>query len=179
VTEEADELDSLARAAAGGDRSALDALLRQVEGRVRARCLRILPNPSDAEEAAQETLLAVSQRIGRFEGRCRFTTWMYQVATNVALDTYRKLKRQAPAGGDDVPALVANERTSVLAGGRVDLLDALERVERAFVEPVVLRDLGQLSYEEIANLLDIPLGTVKSRVHEGRRRLERLLAERS
>jgi RNA polymerase sigma-70 factor (ECF subfamily) len=171
-------LDALAVAAGRGDRLALEDLLTRIDDLVRVRCLRILPNRSDAEEAAQDALLAVSQRIDRFDGRARFTTWLYRVVSNSSFDTYRRLKRQAPPASDQMPSAVADERTSVIAGGRVDLLDALEAVDRRFIEPVLLRDLGGLSYQEIADAIDIPVGTVRSRVHEGRERLQGLLRAR-
>jgi RNA polymerase sigma-70 factor (ECF subfamily) len=175
--DEADELDRLAMAAAAGDAAALDRLVRIVAERVRARCQRILPNPWDAEEAAQEVLIVLVRRIGSFEGRSRFTTWLYQVTSGVALDTYRKLKRRSAEVGGDLPVVIADARTSVIAGARVDLYDALERVDARYAEAVVLRDLCQLDYPEIAAALDVPTGTVKSRIHEGRRQLQHLLDE--
>ena len=77
-----------------GDRAALDTLLVGARPLILGRCRRFLPNPLDAEEAAQDALLAIARRIGTFEGRSKFTTWMYQLTTNAAIDTYRKLKRR-------------------------------------------------------------------------------------
>jgi RNA polymerase sigma factor (sigma-70 family) len=131
----------------------------------------------DAEEACQDALLAVARRIGTFEGRSRFSTWLYQVTANASLDTYRRLKRVAAGRTDAVaPEAVSRDRTSVIAGTRIDLLDAMERIDPRVGEPVMLRDVLGLDYASIAEVLGIPEGTVKSRINEGRQNLRRLLA---
>ena len=172
-----DELDRLALAAAGGDDTALAALVEAVQGLVLARCRRILPNRADAEDASQDALLLLTRRISRFEGRSRFTTWLYQLTSNSAIETYRKLKRRSTEPDLDLDLLAGRDSTSVLAGSRVDLLDAFELVPEKFREPVMLRDVCQLEYAEIARALDAPEGTVKSRIHEGRRQLKLAMAE--
>ena len=98
------------------------------------------------------------------------------MAANASFDTYRRLKRQASRRADgEMPDFTAAERTSVIAGTKIDLLDAMEQVDDRVSEPVMLRDLLGLEYSEIADLLGIPAGTVKSRIHEGRQSLQRLL----
>ena len=89
---------------------------------------RALPNQADAEDASQEALLLVSRRITSFEGRSKFTTWLYRLTSNALLDTYRGLKRQATEHGLDPEVVVSRDRTSVLAGSKVDLLEAMERI---------------------------------------------------
>jgi len=175
-----EELDALALRAAGGDREALEALLVAVQPRVRRICGRMLLYPEDAEEAAQDALLLVATKIGQFGGRSRFTTWLHAVASNSARSTYRTLKRRAAERlTDDLPAAPDPRTTSVIAGSRLDLLEALEVVGSTrpeLVEPLVLRDVQQLEYAEIAELLEIPLGTVKSRIHAARTAVRPLLA---
>ena len=172
---DAELVEALARRAAAGDARALDELLKLIQPDVLSRCSRLLPNALDAQEACQDTLFAVSRRIGTFEGRARFTTWLYQVATNASLDTYRKLKRRGSQLGVELDDRAAPERTSVVAGTKVDLFEALEHLDPRFGEPVVMRDVFELDYAEIARQLGIPEGTVKSRIHEGRRTLRWLL----
>ena len=174
-----DEVERLALMAAQGDQEALSAVLVAVQDRVLSRCQRALPNRADAEDASQEALLLVSRRISTFEGRSRFTTWLYRVTSSALLDTYRRLKRRAEDSGVDLDVVAARDRTSVLAGNRVDLLDAMEQVDGLFAEAVMLRDICQLNYKEIAAVLDIAEGTAKSRAHEGRRQLQNLLRERA
>jgi RNA polymerase sigma-70 factor (ECF subfamily) len=176
---EADELDQLAIRAAAGDRPALEELLAEVQPRVRRICGRMLLFPEDAEEAAQEALLLVATKIHTFGGRSRFTTWLHAVASNSARATYRSLKRRAGERlTDELPSHADPRTTSVIAGSRLDLLDALELLgadHPELVEPLVLRDVQELDYNEIAALLDVPLGTVKSRIHAARTAVRPLL----
>jgi RNA polymerase sigma-70 factor (ECF subfamily) len=165
--------EELAQRAAEGDRDALNDLIRVIEPNVLRHCARFLPCRQDAEEACQDALLAVARNIAGFEGRSRFTTWLHSVASNSARSTYRSLKRRSPEqpASEDLPAAADPRTTSVIAGSRLDLLEALESLGRErpeLVEPLVLRDVNQLDYNEIARLLDLPLGTVKSRIHHAR-----------
>ncbi len=170
-----EEIEAIGRKAAAGDRAALDELLVAARPLILGRCRRFLPNPLDAEEAAQDALLAVARRIDTFEGRSKFTTWMYQLTTNAAIDTYRKLKRRRSVL-EAPPDLAAGGSTpSVVAGARIDVLDAAEKLDERLVEPVFLRDLCELEYSDIAELLGIPVGTVKSRIHDGRAQLRHAL----
>jgi RNA polymerase sigma-70 factor (ECF subfamily) len=167
------EIEPLARRAAAGEATALDALLAAIRPEVLRHCGRFLPCYQDAEEACQDALLQVARNITRFEGRSKFSTWLHVLVANCARQTYRSLKRRAaerPA--PDLPVDHPDPRTtSVIAGSRLDLLDALERLEahRANLAiALVLRDLCQLDYDEIAEQLAIPVGTVKSQVHRAR-----------
>jgi RNA polymerase sigma factor (sigma-70 family) len=173
------DIERLARAAATGDTGARDALLAHIRPQVLRQCRRILPCLQDAEEACQDTLLQVALKISTFDGRSRFSTWLYAVTANCARQTYRSLKRRAGEQATPVLLETADPRTtSVIAGSRLDLLDALEQLEahRAeLVAPLVLRDLCQLSYEEIADHLQIPAGTLKSRIHDARRHVRATL----
>lgn len=179
-TDETD-LEELARRASAGDRAALEDLLAAIQPRVRRICGRMLLYPEDAEEAAQDALLLVATKIGGFAGRSKFTTWLHAVASNSARSTYRTLKRRAAERlTDDMPNTHPDPRTtSVIAGSRLDLLEALEIIGSThpeLVEPLVLRDVQELEYSEIAELLGTPLGTVKSRIHAARNAVRPLLA---
>ncbi len=177
---EAIDLEALALRAAGGDREAMEQLLAEIQPRVQRICGRMLLYPQDAEEATQDALMLVATKLGSFEGRSKFTTWLHAVASNSARTTYRSLKRRsAERLTDDLPPDPDPRTTSVIAGSRLDLLEALETVgtdRPELVEPLVLRDVQQLDYNEIARLLDIPLGTVKSRIHAARLAVRPLLA---
>ncbi|SDS55159.1 RNA polymerase sigma factor [Microlunatus soli] len=176
---EAAELEDLARRAAAGEPVVLDDLLARILPQVRRICGRMLINPDDAEEATQDAMLLVATRIESFGGRSRFSTWLYAVAANSARSTYRKLKRRATERSVEAFPTYADPRTtSVIAGSRLDLLDALETLGESrpeLVEPLVLRDIQHLDYREIADLLDVPLGTVKSRIHTARQTVRPLL----
>lgn len=182
MTDAQDSLDALAARAAEGDRQALDELLTEIQPRVRRICGRMLLYPEDAEEAAQDALLLVSTRIHTFAGRSRFTTWLHAVASNSARSTYRSLKRRsAELPTEELPPAADPRTTSVIAGSRLDLLDALEVLAAThplLVEALVLRDIQELDYAEIATLMDLPLGTVKSRIHQARKTVQPLLIAR-
>jgi len=178
-----DEIDDLARTARSGDRDALEALLAEVRPRTLNVCRSVLPYQPDAEDACQDALINVSNKIGSWNGKGRFTTWLHVVAMNAARSSYRRMKRQAFAADPQEagPLETPDPRTtSVIAGTRLDLLEAMETLEREhpqYVEPLLLRDVYDLPYDEIADLLDVPLGTVKARIHHGRQLTRALLRE--
>ena len=176
-----DEIDELARRARDGDRDALELLLAAVRPRALNVCRGVLPHTPDAEDACQEALINIAGKIGGWGGRGRFTTWMHVVAVNSARSTYRRMKNQAVAADPQAggPAERGDPRTtSVIAGTRLDLLEAMETIERdhpQLVEPLLLRDVYGMSYDEIAALVGAPLGTVKARIHHGRKLARPLL----
>jgi RNA polymerase sigma factor (sigma-70 family) len=167
------DIETLARAASAGDPGALNSLLIAVEPEALRLCARFLPNRQDAEEACQDTLWAVARGIGNFHGRSSFRTWLHSLAANRSRSTYQAIRRRhsGEAAGAPLPDRADPRRTSVVAVTRVDLLDALDGLPPDYAEAAALRDVLGLSYGDIAELLDVPEGTVKSRIHEARRRL--------
>ena len=168
----------LALAAGRGDRNALDALLARHLDRVHAVCRRIC-GPDDALDATQNALIGISRAIDRFDGRAAFTTWIHRIATNAALDELRRRSRRA------VPVAPETFMANAARSGRVDdpervvdridIDDALARLPEEFRVVVVLRDVSDLDYAEIAATLDIPIGTVRSRISRGRAALALML----
>lgn len=168
----------LVSAAAGGDRRALDLLLRRYAAQVHAVCRRLTGNADDADDAMQEALVAIARGIARFDGRSRFSTWVYRVATNAALDELRRRRRRPdPAERDDGTEPAPERALDASVADRVDLDAALARLPPDFRAAVVLRDLCALDYGEIAEVLGIPIGTVRSRIARGRAGLVPLLTE--
>jgi len=166
-----DDTDAvLVSAASGGDRDALDRLLRNHQGRIYAICRRITGNDADALDATQETMIAVVRSLSRFDGRSRFSTWVYRIATNACLDERRRQGRRPVVGLPDHERTDARPARSVddQAVARVDVDRALRQLPADFRAAVVLRDLCALDYAEIAEVLDIPAGTVRSRIARGR-----------
>ena len=169
------------RAAQAGDRDALDALLRRHHDRILAICHRLAGNEADALDAAQEALIALARSIGRFDGRARFTTWAYRVTTNACLDELRRRKRRPLAGLPDETEAPHLAPAAPSAGievlpDRLAVDAALAELPEEFRAAVVLRDLCDLDYAEIADVLDVPPGTVRSRIARGRAQLARRLA---
>lgn len=170
----------LVAAAQGGDRRALDLLLRRYAGTVHAVCRRLTGNAEDADDAMQEALIAVARGISRFDGRSRFSTWVYRVATNAALDELRRRRRRPEPVESNDGAEPARERAvDAAVVDRLDVDAALARLAPDFRAAVVLRDLLGLDYAEIADVLGIPVGTVRSRISRGRAGLVPLLTDPS
>lgn len=160
-----------------GDRDAIDALLRRHEQRLHAVCRRITGDPTDALDALQEAMIAIVGGLPRFDGRSRVSTWMYRVTTNCCLDELRRHRRRPTDPLPEVePAEVggAPEVADAVAD-RTDIDAALAALPPEFRAPVVLRDVIGHDYAEIAAILDIPPGTVRSRIARGRAAVARSL----
>jgi len=162
-----------------GDRSALECAYRQFGARVHASCRGLLGNAADAEDAVQEIFLKLRERAAQFDGASRFSTWLFRITVNHCLHRLEKTRRrdaeQLPldaerefADGGASPLELAHVRDAHEVLER--RLDALNDEHRAVL---VLRELNDMSYAEIASALEIPVGTVMSRLARGRR----LLAE--
>lgn len=166
------DLDDLVTRAREGDKRAMEELLGRLRPRVLRRCARFLPYNQDAEEATQEAMLTIATKLGDFAGRGSFVGWVTIIASNAARQTYRSMKRQFDERSHgELPDRPDARTTSVIAGSRIDLLDAIEALgirHPEAVEAFVLRDLGSLPYDEIAELTGAPLGTVKARIHTAR-----------
>lgn len=171
--------ESLAARAARGDASALDDLLRLHLPLVHGVCRRVLGNADDALDATQEALLSIARKIGQFDGRSRFSTWCYRVATNAALDEARRRNRRPrPVETVPEPARSGGGRIDEQVAARVDVDAALAHLSPEYRAAVALRDLVGMDYAEIAEVLGIPPGTVRSRIARGRAALADLLGNR-
>jgi RNA polymerase sigma-70 factor (ECF subfamily) len=161
-----------------GDATAFAGLVERHQTRVFNLALRILGDPEDARDAAQETFLTALRKLSQFRGEAAFTTWLHRVAVNACYDSLRAKGRRPmlhavadptapPPEGPPVPDH-ADE-----AAGSIDVARALREIPDEYRVAVVLADVQDLPYDEIAKVLDIPVGTVKSRVHRGRVALAR------
>ncbi len=156
-----------------GEGRAFEELVRLYQHRVFGVAVRMLGNGAEAEEVAQEVFLRVHRAIGEFRGEAKLSTWLYTIASRLCLTRL--------GAGDRRHGREGEETLERLANGHADPAVTLERSEveaalhRAIAElpeerriVVVLRDLEGLAYEEIAAVLDLPLGTVRSRLHRAR-----------
>ena len=171
--------EELARAARAGDRDALERLLERHADRLFAISLRVLTDRDDALDAAQEALIAIARAIGTFDERARFTTWSYRIAVNAALDVARR-KQRAPVPTEVLPEPPSkNSAVDDRVADEIDVQAALAELPTEFRVAVVLRDAFDLEYSDIAEILDVPIGTVRSRIARGREVLASLLGNRS
>jgi RNA polymerase sigma-70 factor (ECF subfamily) len=164
----------LAARAADGEHRALEVLLDRHTPRVYAVCVRIVGNRDDALDATQDALIAVARGIARFNGGSSFTTWLYRVATNAALDEVRRRSRR-PVPSDLLPEPVGHTSLETRVDDRLLIDAALRTVPIEFRAALVLRDLLDLDYAQIGAILEIPAGTVRSRIARGRAALARVL----
>jgi RNA polymerase sigma-70 factor (ECF subfamily) len=170
----------LVRKANGGDGRALDALVERYAPRVQRLAQHLVLDLEDARDAAQESLIKLCTRLRQFRGDAQFGTWLHRLTVNTCRDlsARQRLRRTEPldleerAGDDCDPS-----RLVALGEIRRELLEALSRLSLDQRVAVVLRDAGGLSYEEIARVARMPVGTVKSYVHRGRKRLRVILEE--
>jgi RNA polymerase sigma-70 factor (ECF subfamily) len=170
--------DQLAARAAQGDHAALDQLLRRHTNLVHGVCRRVLGNAEDALDATQEALLLIARKIHTFDGRARFSTWCYRVATNAALDEARRRNRR-PRPVEALPDTGTPDRAPDAAvADRLDIDAALSTLSPDYRAAVALRDLIGMDYAEIAEVLDLPPGTVRSRISRGRAALADVLGNR-
>ncbi len=171
-----------------GEAAAFSQLVERYADRVFNTCLRMSRCHADAEDLTQAAFLRAFQAIGRFEARSGFYTWLFRIAVNVVLSSRRRLRleRDRAAGSDDANESAA-ERTIEHGPGPAEVAqrhewservaEALARVDEEFRMAVVLKDVEDLDYAQIAEILDVPVGTVKSRVFRGRKMLRDLLRD--
>ena len=175
----------LVRAAAGGDESAFSELVRIYENKAYHLALRMVSNPEDAYDVAQDAFLAAWRGLPSFRGESGFSTWLYRLVSNAAIDHLRRTKHQrgnvslddeelnldAP---DDSPtpqeAAEEKDLKEAVAAGLRELSDDHRTV-------LVMREVQELSYEEIAESLQLDLGTVKSRISRARTHLRKILLQ--
>ena len=175
-----------------GDAGAFDTLVDRHEGRVYRLAWRILGERDAALDAAQETFVKAWKALPRFEGKARFSTWLTRIAINQCRNELRKrgtvkhtrpVSLDAPAPGGDTPrgATLAGDGPQAWEVARgAEVRGAFDRVMRALEpearEVLILTEVEALSYESIAELLDLPVGTVRSRLHRARADVRRRMA---
>lgn len=167
-----------------GDEEACEALVRQYQERVFALISRMTGDPDRVEDIAQEVFLKAFRSLKSFRGGSRFYTWLYRITVNTVLNTMRSQGRQQETsldalGGLEVQADADMEPAEVTA--RLELArrvrEAIDQLEEPYRVIIYLRELEDLSYEEIAEVVELPVGTVKSRLFRARQHLKGLLQD--
>ena len=164
-----------------GTEDAFTELMRRHEDRIFSLAMRMTGNRADALDATQETFIQAFRKAARFRGDSAFGTWLWRIGINASNDILRKRKRtpipeEEPAGEEPMGSSATIDDTVVM---RLELTGALAQLSEEYKEAVVMHDIGGIPYEEIATLTGVSIGTVKSRISRGRKRLAHLLEQGS
>ena len=160
------------KAAQRGDLDAFDELVRLFQADLWRFCLSLLRNAAAAEDAVQETFLKAYRHLPRYRGRSKFSTWLFSIARNCAYDELRRSARV-----DRTTGRLEMERSEkqLDATSGIEVREALAALPLDLREPIVLIDVFGNSYKDAAQMMGLPVGTVKSRVHRAREQLAREL----
>lgn len=178
------------------DEKAFNELVRTMERRVFGLVFRMLGDRAEAEDLTQEVFVQVFKAIDQFRGESKLSTWVFRIATNLCKNRNEYLRRRHVSRQDDVDEIVGRAAMAQAKGTTVgsiaqpdDILEGLqmERViqeaiaglDEDFREALILRDVEDLSYEEIGEITGTPVGTVKSRIHRARDRLREVIEART
>ncbi|MFC0213748.1 RNA polymerase sigma factor SigW [Paenibacillus chartarius] len=177
----------LAKLARNGDRSAFEELVQLYKDKIYHLAYRMLGNRQEAEDAVQETFLRVYLNLNRYDETQKFSTWIFRIGTNLCIDRLRKKKpnysldAELPEGdGGDWYSMLASDEALpedqvILSETQQHIRGAIEAMPDKYKSVVVLRYLQDMSLQEIGDVLDMPVTTVKTRVHRGREFLRKQL----
>ncbi len=178
----------------GGDQSAFDEMVSRYWDRIYGMVNQLLRNSQDAEEVTQDAFIRAHRGLANFRGDSAFSTWLYQIATNLARNRYwywwrrkrdKSVSFDAPVSADNattladlIPAELETPDDITVTQEFIDrIAQGMERLSAKHREILTLRNIKNLSYEEIADILDISVGTVKSRIARARESLRAKLGE--
>jgi RNA polymerase sigma-70 factor (ECF subfamily) len=168
-----------------GDPSAFDEIFERYQRMVFNLALRLSGDPERAEDLSQEIFLRIYRHVGRFKGRSSLKTWVYRVSVNCCRSRLSRRRPPIQVPADPTVDLLDRvrdtsagpERRAIARERMAQVMEALRALPRPYREAVVLRDVEELTYEEIAEVLDVRIGTVRSRIARGRVRLRQLVEE--
>lgn len=168
----------------GGRRDAFGELVSRYQARLYNAAVRLVDNPEDAADVVQDAFLNAYQSLHTFKGDAEFFTWLYRIAFNTAISQKRKkratvsLDGAGPDGGiepDDPSEYVKPGAALERSEDERQLHEAMGRLSHEHREVLVLKDIEGMKYEEIADVLGVPIGTIRSRLHRARLELRDLL----
>ncbi len=182
-----DEDLALVIAAAQGDNWAATRLVDKYYNRLYHGILRILKNPEDAKDATQEAFLQVFRAVHKFQNRSQFYTWLFKIAINCAFTIRRNWKKHHPQAGSplvSIPWEQEDSCPSVNPQENAEIHDEISRVRKGlemlgsdYRQVLILKEMEEMDYQTISELLDIPIGTVRSRLHRARQELRWILEQ--
>ncbi len=175
-----------------GDRGALGELLAAYHKRIYHQCLRMIGNSDDAAEITQDAMMKAVQHVDGFHAKSRFSTWLFRIAMNLAISHLRRAKvRRAMSLDDNTKLNQATPLKAIIASNREQnpqqcvenneqhglLLDAVSQLDVSLRAVILLRDLQDMDYKSISDVLGLPIGTVKSRLFRARLSLRQMLVK--
>lgn len=176
------EETTLIRRARDGDQEAFRVLVERYQGAVHNLAYRMLGDPQEAEDAAQEIFVRIYRQLAQYDSERKFSTWVLAIATNFCIDQLRRRRLQLVPLEQIAPWARAREAGPEGAALDREAQDEVQRLLRKLPEkyraPLVLRYWQDLSCAEIAEVLKVPEGTVKTQLHRARKALGRLIEER-
>ena len=165
--------------ARGGDREAFGELVEQYRDNVYRLAYRMCGNAYDADEAAQEAFVAAWRALPTFRGDAKFSTWLYRLTTNAAIDVMRREKRHQTVGDGEMMELADDAASPQETVERTEQQEAVQTalatLSEEYREVLLLRYMEELDYAEIAEVLQLPSGTVKSRINRAKAALKNAL----
>lgn len=165
--------------ARGGDRDAFGELVEQYRDNVYRLAYRMCGNAYDADEAAQEAFVAAWRALPNFRGDAKFSTWLYRLTTNAAIDVMRREKRHQTVGDGEMIEVADDADSPQETVERTEqqeaVQEALATLSEEYREVLLLRYMKELDYAEIAEVLQLPSGTVKSRINRAKAALKNAL----
>ena len=178
-------LELLVKRAQKGDSTALEELLFAYEKRVYNIALRYMGSEADAYDMAQEALIKIYKRIKAFKGDSSFSSWVYRITVNTCLDGLRRRKKNVVSFESTIEAGASYsdeqndtpEESAVRKELQGRVQQAINTLSADHKSVIILRDINGLSYEEVAVLLSVSVGTVKSRINRARQKLKEILIE--
>ncbi|MFZ5945457.1 MAG: RNA polymerase sigma factor [Bacillota bacterium] len=160
-----------------GNNNAFEELVRRFQQPVYTICYRYLGNGADATDAAQETFIRVFNKLHLYNDAYPFRPWLFRVAANVAKDSLKKRKTWEELDNTQESSIGNPESSLFESQLRRQIEKALAQLPEKYRMAVILRHMNQLDYQEIANVLDLPLNTVKTHVRRGRELIRKELKE--
>jgi RNA polymerase sigma-70 factor (ECF subfamily) len=180
--------ESLVSRAAKGDEAAFETLVLTYQDRVYTYALRMTGNPEDALDISQEAFLRVYRALPKFRGGAKFSTWLYRIVSNLCIDFARRGKNTAVLplvkendSGDeselDIPD-TAGDPEALVEQAELEraVQDALSQLSAEHREIFILREISGMSYDEISDMLSLPVGTVKSRLNRAKESLAKAIS---
>lgn len=176
--------EKLVENAIRGDARAFEILMESHESRMYAVALRMCQNREDAQDCLQEAMIRIYKALPTFKGESSFSTWAYRITMNTCLDDLRRKKNKgassldalldlgwSPADEENTPERKLNQNET-----RREISRAIQSLPEDMRAAIILRDIHGFSYEEIASMLSINIGTIKSRISRGREKLREILS---